>query len=399
MTDLLSRPGARDSGPHQAPGPKPLVLSAVVAAGACLLAGVLACAAVAVVGWLAATAGGAATAVRAGAVTWLVAHKAVATVDQSTVGLAPLGLTVLIGICLYKAGRFTARVSEADRTGELVAASLALAISYAAGTALVAVLASDGAVSVSPISALLGSGTLALLAGAAGVLVESGAAEDLADASPDWLRESVPAALAAAGTVLAAGTLLFTVSLLAHFSRSTAMLEALDPGPVGALVLFAICLVLLPNAILYAVAFLAGPGFQLGTGTAVAPTGVELGNLPALPLLAAVPADGATPGYLLVLTAVVPVLAGVVAGLVVTRRVASGPRPETVEWDGLAVRAGLAAVMAALVLLVLMLLAGGPAGPGRMADVGVPSALPAAAVLAVGTALGAVPAALLNTRR
>jgi Family of unknown function (DUF6350) len=396
MSELVSRPGARDSGPHQAPGPKTAALTAVVAAGACVLTGVLACAAVAVVGWLAATAGGAPAAVRAGAVAWLVAHKATAGVGGGTIGLAPLGLTLVVVLCLYRAGRFTARVSEADRTGELVTASVVLSAAYGAGAALVALIASDGAVSVSPVSALLGAGTLALLAGGAGVLVESGAAEDIADATPDWLRESVPAALAAALTVLAVAALLLAVSLLGHFSRSTSLLGALDPGPVGALVLFAICLVLLPNAILYAVAFLAGPGFQLGTGTTVAPTGVELGNLPALPLLAAVPADGATPGYLLVLTAVVPVVAGMVAGLVVIRRVAAGPAAETVSWEGLALRAGLAAVLAAGLLLTLMVMAGGPAGPGRMADVGVPSALPAAAVLAVGTALGAAPAALLG---
>jgi hypothetical protein len=393
MTDLLTRQSARDS------GPKPVALSALVGAGACLLGGVLTCAAVAVIGWLAATAGGATTAVRAGAVTWLVAHHATATVGPAKIGLAPLGLTVAIGWCLYRAGRFTARVSEADRTGELVAASVALTVWYAAGAALVALLASDGAVKVSAPSALLGAGMLALVAGTAGVLVESGAAEDIADATPDWLRESLPAALAAVGAVLTAATLLFAVSLLVHFSRSTAMLEALDPGLVGGVVLFVICVALLPNAVMFAVAFLAGPGFRIGTGTTVAPTGVELGNLPALPLLAAVPSDGATPGYLLLLTAVVPVLAGVVAGLVIVRRVAAGPLAGTVEWEGLAVRAGLAAVGAASTLLVLMVLAGGAAGPGRMSDVGIPSALPAAAVLTIGIALGAVPATLLATRR
>jgi hypothetical protein len=93
------------------------------------------------------------------------------------------------------------------------------------------------------------------------------------------------------------------------------------------------------------------------------------------------------------------VLAGVLAGLVVARRVASAPQADALGWDGIAVRAGLGAVLAAALLLVLMVLAGGPAGPGRMADVGVPAALPAAGVLAVGMVLGAVPAAVLSGRR
>ena len=167
------------------------------------------------------------------------------------------------------------------------------------------------------------------------------------------------------------------------------MLELLDAGVVGSVVLFAICLMLVPNMILYVVAFLAGPGFQLGVGTTIAPTGVDVGNLPALPLLAAVPADGATPSYLLVLTAVVPLVAGAVAGLVVARRGLADEDSEALGWDAFALRGGIAALLAGVVLLVLMALSGGSAGPGRMSEVGIPAALPAAGVLAAGMAIGA----------
>jgi Family of unknown function (DUF6350) len=399
VTDLLSRPdhdrpGARDGGTDRVPGPRPVILSAVIGAGACLLAGVLACAAVAVVGWLAASLGGATGAVRAGAVVWLLAHKSGVTVGSDTVTLAPLGLSLAVAAGLYRAGRFTARVSAADRTGELVTAAITLTVGYGGGAALVAVLASSGGATVSPLSALLGAGLLAALAGTAGVLVESGAAEDLADTLPDWFRDAVPGAVAAALATVAAGTALFLVSLIAHWGRVGTLVGALDPGPVGGAVLFALCLVLLPNAALLAVAFLAGPGFQVGAGTTVAPTGVELGNLPAFPLLAALPTDGATPSYLLVLTAVVPLLAGAAGGVVVARRTAAAPVGEG-GWEVYAGRAALAGVLAGLGLLALMNLAGGSAGPGRMAEIGVPSSLAAAGVLTAGLALGGVAAALL----
>lgn len=403
VTDLLSRPdhdrpGARDGETNRVPGPRPVMLSAVIGAGACLLAGVLACAAVAVVGWLAASLGGATGAVRAGAVVWLLAHKTGVTLEAGTVTLAPLGLTVAVLAGLYRAGRFTARASAADRTSELVTAAATLTVTYGAGAALVAVLASSGGAKVSPLSALLGAGLLAALAGTAGVLAESAAAEDVADLLPDWLRDALPAAVAAGGATVAAGAVLYAVSLIAHWGRVSDLVTALDPGPIGGAVLFALCLVLLPNAAVMAVAFLAGPGFQLGTGTTVAPTGVELGNLPAFPLLAGLPSDGATPTYLLVLTAVVPLLAGAAGGIVVARRAAAAPAGVP-GWEGYAGRAALAGLLAGLGLLALLKLAGGSAGPGRMADVGVPSALSAAGVLTAGLALGGVAAALLARLR
>ncbi|WP_433016498.1 cell division protein PerM [Kribbella sp. CA-294648] len=409
MTDMLSRPGARDGGSHQAPGPaqpdaiaptKPVIVSAVIGAGACLLTGLLACAAVAVIGWLAASFGGASGAVRAGAAVWLVAHKAGATVGDAKISLAPLGLTLFLAWCLYRGGRFTARVSGADATKDLATASGVLAIAYGLGALVIALLTSDGAVKVSPVGAFFGAAILAAIAGTAGVLVESGAAADIADATPPGLRDVVPAAAAAVLSIVAVASILYAVLLAVHFSRVTSMLELLDAGAVGSVVLFAICLMLLPNMILYAVAFIAGPGFQLGVGTTIAPTGVDVGNLPALPLLAAVPADGATPTYLLVLTALVPLGAGVLAGFVVARRGLGAEDSDALGWDAFALRGGIAALLAGIVLMVLMVLSGGAAGPGRMAAVGVPGAVPAAGVLVAAMAIGAsITAAVIAARR
>jgi hypothetical protein len=412
MTDMLSRPGARDGGPHSgqnhAPGPapsdatptKPVVLSAVISAGACLLTGLLTCAVVAVIGWLAATFGGASGALQASASAWLVAHKAGVTLGSGSITIAPLGLTLFLGWCLYRGGKSAARSSAADRTKDLLVLTGTFALVYGLGALVIALLTADGSLKVSPLSAFLGAASLALVAGTIGVLVESGAAEDIVDATPHGLRDSVPAAAAAVLTVIAIASLLYGVLLAIHFSRITGMLELLDAGVVGSVVLFAICLMLVPNMILYVVSFLAGPGFQLGAGTTIAPTGVDVGNLPALPLLAAVPADGATPTYLLALTALVPLAAGVVAGLVVVRRGLADEDSDALGWDAFALRGGMAALLAGVILFVLMALSGGSAGPGRMSVVGIPAALPAAGVLAAGMAIGAsITAAVIASRR
>ena len=411
MTDMLSRPGARDGESSATPTSeiaaqtKPLVVSAVISAGACLLTGLLTCAAVAVIGWLGATFGGASGAVRAGASAWLVAHKAAVTIGDSTTGagrisVAPLGLTLFFAWCLYRGGKSAARSSAADRTRDLLSLAGAFALVYGLGALVVALLTSDGALKVSPLSAFLGAFSLAFVAGAAGILVESGAAEDIADATPAGLRDVVPAAFAAVLTVIAIAALLYAVLLAVHFSRITGMLELLDAGVIGSVVLFAICLMLVPNMVLYVVAFLAGPGFQLGTGTTIAPTGVDVGNLPAFPLLAAVPADGATPSYLLVLTALVPLVAGAIAGLVVVRRGLVERDADVLGWDAFALRGAMAALLAGIIIFALLAMSGGSAGPGRMSSVGVPAALPAAGVLTAGMAIGAaITAAVAASRR
>ena len=411
MTDMLSRPGARDGESSATPTSeiaaqtKPLVVSAVISAGACLLTGLLTCAAVAVIGWLGATFGGASGAVRAGASAWLVAHKAAVTIGDSTTGagrisVAPLGLTLFFAWCLYRGGKSAARSSAADRTRDLLSLAGAFALVYGLGALVVALLTSDGALKVAPLSAFLGAFSLAFVAGAAGILVESGAAEDIADATPAGLRDVVPAAFAAVLTVIAIAALLYAVLLAVHFSRITGMLELLDAGVIGSVVLFAICLMLVPNMVLYVVAFLAGPGFQLGTGTTIAPTGVDVGNLPAFPLLAAVPADGATPSYLLVLTALVPLVAGAVAGLVVVRRGLVERDADVLGWDAFALRGAMAALLAGIIIFALLAMSGGSAGPGRMSSVGVPAALPAAGVLTAGMAIGAaITAAVAASRR
>jgi hypothetical protein len=406
MTDMLSRPGARDGETSAAPTSeiaaqtKPLVVSAVISAGACLLTGLLTCAAVAVIGWLAATFGGASGAVRAGAAAWLVAHKAGVTLGTGRISIAPLGLTLFLGWCLYRGGKSAVRSSAADRTRDLLALAGAFAVVYGLGGLVVALFTAEGPLQVSPLSAFLGTFLLALVAGAAGIVVESGAGADLADATPIGLRDAVPAAMSAVLTVTSLASVLYGVLLAVHFSRVTGMLELLNAGVIGSIVLFAICLMLVPNMVLYVVAFVAGPGFQLGTGTTIAPTGVDVGNLPALPLLAAVPADGATPSYLLVLTAVVPLLAGAVAGLVVVRRGLAEPDAEALGWDAFALRGAMAALLAGIVFFALFALSGGSAGPGRMSAVGVPAALPAAGVLGAGMAIGAaITAAVVSSRR
>src|SRR6202020_3460279 len=88
-------------------------------------------------------------------------------------------------------------------------------------------------------------------------------------------------------------------ALATHLPEYARLSDSLEPGAVGSLLLLVTQLAYVPNAIVWAIAFTLGPGFAFGTGTTVAPTGAVLGQLPAFPLLAALPQQlhGGTPGW------------------------------------------------------------------------------------------------------
>ncbi len=166
------------------------------------------------------------------------------------------------------------------------------------------------------------------------------------------------ALLAAAGAVLAGG------SLAGHLGQFKAATSALAPGPTGAALLLLAQAAYLPNAIIWAVAYMAGPGFAVGAGTVVAPTGSALGPLPAFPMLAALPTGARSAGSLLIIVMAVPFLAGIFAGIV-TVRVVPTPVIEVAALWGLVAGAAAGAVTG-----LAAAFSGGPLGDGRLAAVG-----------------------------
>jgi hypothetical protein len=170
-------------------------------------------------------------------------------------------------------------------------------------------------------------------------------------------------------TLVGAGALLVTAALVAGFGQAAMAADAVQAGVVGGAVLTVFGVLFLPNASLLAMSYLIGPGFAFGSGTLVAPSGVSLGTVPGLPLLAALPEDGATPGWQVVLVAA-PALAGAVGAAVALHVFpVSG-----LSWGGLLLRGGLRGGLAGLLggasAGLLTALGGGAIGPGRMVEVG-----------------------------
>src|SRR5690606_24782752 len=89
---------------------------------------------------------------------------------------------------------------------------------------------------------------------------------------------------------------------------------SIHAGVLGGIALTLGQLAFVPNLVVWAASWLLGPGFAIGTGSSVSPLATNLGPVPAIPVLGAVPPGEFALGFLGLL---VPVLAGFLAGVAV----------------------------------------------------------------------------------
>lgn len=205
------------------------------------------------------------------------------------------------------------------------------------------------------------------------------------------LRAGVIAVVAAVGL----SAVLLAVQLGVNWMEIANMHQQLDPGVWGVIGLTLLHLGLLPNMVLWTLAYSTGAGFALGAGTTVAPYALELGHVPAIPVLGAMPEQAG--GAMLAVLAV-PLVAGVIAGWWLMREgenhlddwfaLRISWRPMSLSLS--TVTLGLLTGMVAAVVIVLPLwLSHISLGIGRLTDVG-PHALLAAGLLGAWVAIGAM---------
>lgn len=319
-----------------------------------------------------------------GSAIWLLGHGGALRASDATITLIPLGLTALAVFGAYASARRTARPTPsawlASIGGYLAVALLALLVAGQSGPL--------GAGPLAVLRLVLGAVLVAALGGGAAVLTprDVGRALSGRDRVPRWTRLAVRAGVACTAALVVLASAVTVLWLVLGRAATDDVVSALALDPVGGVVLGVAQLAVLPNLVLWALAWLVGPGFAVGLGTAFAPDVVVGGPMPALPLLGALPA-GAGGGLRAAPLAVV--LLGAVAGWWWhRRRESSGAWQPFVAALTLALTGGAAAG-------ALSALAGGSAGPGRLAVVGAPVlevAATAALLLLVGALLVAVPA-------
>lgn len=330
---------------------------------------------------------------------WQFGHGAPLSIDLSSdvvraAGIAPDAAAFTLSVTPLALLLFT--LLFAARSGTRAARAGAWPLGVTAGTATMLVIAAavaltarvDAAHTPLALAILLPPAVylIGALAGAVRTMWEDGdgglidRVHDLVDSWADW--GPVPAA-AVRGTAIAVtavtalGALTVALMTLTRGGEVVALFQASRVDALGATVVTLGQLAYLPTAIVWAVSWLAGPGFAVGVGTAVSPAGTQLGVVPGIPLFGLLPEN--TSIWMLIVV-ILPIGAGAFAGWVVRSRLV---------WEGTPLGAGpRVAIAAGIGLLtggaaaVVALLASGSIGPGRLAETG-PSPL------AFGLALGA----------
>lgn len=391
MTDLLTRsPSASTRNP--APAGRPLTVSAALAGLFAAGSGLVVCLAVAVTGWFLADGGAhgdTRDALRVGADAWLVGHGSHLTYGGVTYTVVPLGLTVLLAWVAFRAGRWAGATSPPADDRELWVGAMLMTSAYVVVAIVTCVVAATPEVSGSLVLTLLGSITLAGGVGGCGLVTGAGRWPVVRALLPPWAWPVVRSALAIVVGLLACSALVVVAAFALDAGSAATVVSRLGLDAGDALMLVLLTALVAPNAVLLGGAYVLGPGFAVGTGTVVSPSAVQLGPVPAFPLLASLPDDGATPWFTTALMGL-PVLVAAVSVALVQRR-----HPVR-AWDLAAMRGLGSGVIAGVLTGILTSFAGGALGDGRMADLGASTGeVLVASMLAMGT--GGLIGALVTT--
>jgi hypothetical protein len=327
---------------------------------------------------------------------WLLSHGTGLVVPEGeilgilvpafVVTLVPLGMTIWLARSFYNAGkRFIAARSlwPGWLGGSLVYGAAALGISTAAYDSAIYPIAWQGV--FFPTILFLVFQVLGSLFGQPDEIFEG----DILDQAPerDRVRESLNAlrlrlhwsVRSIIGPAFRAGTAItvmllmvsaFTIAVLIalNWIDITRLYESVQVSVLGAVVLTLGQLALIPNLVIYGAAWLTGVGFSIGAGSLISPLGSQVGPLPAIPVLGALPVGQLEFGMVSI---AVVLLAAFIATLAI-RKSADEIRFEFATAWTAAISLGLSiAFVSATQMALLAFIASGSAGPGRLSQVGV----------------------------
>lgn len=347
---------------------------------------------------------------RAGVIVWLLGHGVDVTFtldpelaaglglpgagDPVTVTIALLGIALLSFALAVRAGR---RAAEAGHP--VLGAAVTVAV-FAAGSLGAALLTLHPSARASLAQSAILPALVVAAGVACGLLTARDRRGDPIVPLPRPLARAPRGLVAAGGAALRVGLgsviallgvagLLTALAVALGFANLIALYETLQSGAFGGALLTVLQLALVPLLVVWAAAWMVGPGFAVGVGSTVSPFATAVGPIPPIPVLGALPASSPPFAFLAL---VVPVVLGFLVGTVAARGAARALGP------GARVLVGLGGgVVAGLVLGLLAAAASGAAGPGRLAVVG-PDPVAVGAWFAIETGVAAT-AGLLAARR
>ena len=327
---------------------------------------------------------------------WLLSHGTGLVVPEGeilgilvpafVVTLVPLGMTIWLARSFYNAGkRFIAARAlwPGWLGGSLVYGASALGISTAAYDSAIYPIAWQGV--FFPTILFLVFQVLGSLFGQPDEIFEG----DILDQAPErdrvrqalnafrlklhWSVRSIMGPAFRAGTAITVMLLMvsaFTIAVLIALSwiDITRLYESVQVSVLGAVVLTLGQLALVPNLVIYGASWLTGVGFSIGAGSLISPLGSQVGPLPAIPILGALPVGQLEFGMVSI---AVVLLAAFIATLLI-RKSADEIRFEFATAWSAAISLGLSiAFVTASQMGLLAFIASGSAGPGRLSQVGV----------------------------
>ena len=260
---------------------------------------------------------------------WLLIHgvpldlAAAFGASAGTMTLVPLGLSILPLLLCYRSGR---RLARASYEGEFLIPVLSGSVTYALISSAMYGWASPHPQPLQALNAALvplGIVVAGLMWGgyrearSLSRMVGVDTAEQISQMSQysrwagSYAWAVVRAAVVAFVALIGLGAVLLGVGILAGWSQIVATYQELHAGAVGDTAVTLLQLGFLPNLVIYAIAWSTGAGFSFGAGTSVGLTSSDVGTLPMLPILGAVPESMGTFGLLGLL---VPLAAGAIAG-------------------------------------------------------------------------------------
>lgn len=337
--------------------------------------------------------GGFGNAVGVGASLWLLVHGAHLTVGSVSVAFVPL---LLAALAITGAAYGLRRALRDDGSNVVRLHTLCWWGGYAGGLVIAALLTFAGPprpVWVSLLWAVL------LVPGAAIGWTLVCLAQDDPDgldgldlfgrrlsvgAVPVSVRRAFGPAVRGAGVLLGLGVAVVALFVAIRFGAVLSVHDAAGAGVVGSVLLVLAQIAALPNLGLWALSWLVGPGFQVLEGAPITWSGAESGLLPLIPVFGALPGPGSFP-WVTKLVVLLPLLVGVWIG---RRSLAEVARLSTLRTK-LTV-ALTATTIAAILIGLLDVVAGGTLGGYRLASMGAPAlwlTLTLALELAIGAAV------------
>ena len=177
---------------------------------------------------------------------------------------------------------------------------------------------------------------------------------------PRWVSVGVRTGWRASWALAVYGGLFLLLSVIVSWSQIRGIDQLLlSTSAVDSIMIVLAQLLFIPNAIVWVLSWLSGPGFYLGSDALHSPTSAPVGPIPAIPLFGATPASA--PGNWVVLALIV---FGVALGVYLRLRKGSESLLDDLY------QGGIAAVVIAAVYLVTSLGSALVLGTGRLAFLG-----------------------------